>query len=300
MRIYLAAGISAVICREAAVAAQAVTELLDVLRSTAVPVAATAPAASLAGPSPATQAAVDWAWEEAAAGVAALGAAHCTACADLARGLRQMALRGGARDAGTAAVVAAYLATSPRGRAALLSEGVLPGLVGVVGNPACSAAARAAAADAIGAIAVPNSVVLDSGLDRSDLPSGSSETVGAVTQGRGATRGSASATRSGGMPGGQQQAGLAPLPNARVVDPKVEAVRAGAVAALVGLLKAGAGPVCVLEASESLYILAGCQVGRDAAVAAGARDALQVSPRCSHFAAASSTIWLWHCDGTTC
>jgi hypothetical protein len=61
----------------------------------------------------------------------------------------------------------------------------------------------------------------------------------------------------------------------RVVDPKVEAVRAGAVASLVGLLRAGAGPGCVLEAAEALYVLAGCQAGRDAALAAGARDALQ-------------------------
>jgi hypothetical protein len=76
-----------------------------------------------------------------------------------------------------------------------------------------------------------------------------------------------------------------------VVDPKLEAVRAGAVAALVGLLRAGAGPGCVLEACEALYVLTGCQAGKDAALAAGARDALQVRQ-----AAGSSSLvgCSWH------
>jgi hypothetical protein len=242
-------------CREAAVAAQAVTELLDVLRSSP---ALAAPAAT------ATAATADWIWEDAASGLAALGALHGAAADDLARVLRPTALRGGAKDAGTAAAVAASLAASPRGRAALLSEGVLPGLVGVAGNPSCSPAARAAAADTIGALAVPASVVLDNGL-----------AGGAQEPGRArAAAGSASPTR--GQSGSQQNQQHGTPAGVRVVDPKLEAVRAGAVAALVGLLRAGAGPGCVLEAAEALYVLAGCQAGRDAALAAGARNALQV------------------------
>jgi hypothetical protein len=79
-----------------------------------------------------------------------------------------------------------------------------------------------------------------------------------------------------GQSGSQQKQQQGLKAGARVVDPKLEAVRAGAVAALVGLLLAGAGPGCVLEACEALYVLAGCQAGKDAALAAGARDALQV------------------------
>ncbi|KAF6255715.1 armadillo-type protein [Scenedesmus sp. NREL 46B-D3] len=244
---------SAAADREAAVAGHVVTELLDVLRSSPAP----------AAPAAAPAAATDWAWDDAAAGLAALGALHGAAADDLARGLRQMALRDAARDAGTAAAVAASLAASPRGRAALLKEGILPGLVGVVGNPSCSPAARAAAADAIGALAVPASVVLDSSL------AGSEQEPGRV---RGAA-GSASPVR--GQAGRQQRQQHVVQPGARVVDPKLEAVRAGAVAALVGLLGAGAGPGCVLEAAEALYVLAGCQAGRDAALAAGAQDSLQ-------------------------
>eukprot|EP00775_Hariotina_reticulata_P011195 gene11196-11345_t len=90
-----------------------------------------------------------------------------------------------------------------------------------------------------------------------------------------------------------------------VVDPKVEAVRAGAIAALVGLIRGQVGQnpaapavkgnnkaiisnatgssssslvdrsAVVREAAESLYVLMGCQIGRDAAVAAGAVEVLQ-------------------------
>jgi hypothetical protein len=79
-----------------------------------------------------------------------------------------------------------------------------------------------------------------------------------------------------GQSGIQQKQQQSLKAGSRVVGPKLEAVRAGAVAALVGLLRAGAGPGCGLEACEALYVLAGCQAGKDAALAAGARDALQV------------------------
>lgn len=253
-------------CREAVVAAQAVQELLDVLRSTA---------ASTAAP--------PWVWDDAATGLASLGAANSTACNDLARGLRQMVLCGSAKDAGAAAAVAAKLAVSPRGRAALLSEGLAAGLVGVVGNQACSATARAAAAAAIGALAVPNTVVLG-GDDVADADESSSSAGSkpsnpsrraelASSTGRGSPAvGSGSPMR--GSPAAQQQA---LKPGARVVDPKVECVRSGAAAALVALVRANAGDRCVVEASEALYVLAGCKAGVDAAVAAGVREALQVS-----------------------
>lgn len=241
--------------RLTAVAAQATTELLDVLRSTPAPTAAAASAAAVP--------AAEWTWMDTAAGLAALGAQHSTACSDLARGLRQMLLRGGPKDAGAAAHVAALLAASARGRAALLAEALLPGLVGVVGNPSCAAAARAAAAAAVGALAVPGSVALDGGLTGDAHGSGAqASAVGRAKAVHGsAAAGSAAAARQ---------------PGARVVDPKLEAVRAGAVAALVGLLRAGAGPCAVLEAAEALAVLGGCQAGRDAALAAGATEALQV------------------------
>ncbi|WIA31304.1 hypothetical protein OEZ86_002206 [Tetradesmus obliquus] len=262
--------------RLTAVAAQATTELLDVLRSTPAPTAAAASAAAVP--------AAEWTWMDTAAGLAALGAQHSTACSDLARGLRQMLLRGGPKDAqmllrggpkdaqmllrggpkdaGAAAHVAALLAASARGRAALLAEALLPGLVGVVGNPSCAAAARAAAAAAVGALAVPGSVALDDGLTGGTHGSGAqASAVGRAKAVHGsAAAGSAAAARQ---------------PGARVVDPKLEAVRAGAVAALVGLLRAGAGPCAVLEAAEALAVLGGCQAGRDAALAAGATEALQ-------------------------
>lgn len=241
------------------VSAQAIPDLLDALRST--------------DPTKAPAASTPWLWDDAAAGLACLGAAHSTACNDLARGLRQLILRGSPRDAAAGAAVAARLAVSPKGRAALLAEGLATGLVGVVGNQACSAAARAAAAAAIGAIAVAGSVVLggNNSIDSDANPSRAAAAGKAVHN-----TSSSKATATISSPkssAGQQQV----LPaGARLVDPKLECVRSGAAAALVGLIKAGEAEMCVVEACEALYVLAGCKAGVDAAVAAGVREVLQV------------------------
>lgn len=277
-----------VTCRKLAASAKIIPDWLDVLRCTD---ARTDPGC----------------WSDAAAGLASLAALNATACSDLARTLKQLLLRPIPRDAAAAAAVSAKLGASLRGRAALLAEGLLPGLVGIVGNSACSLSTRAAAADAVGVIALPNEVTVGAGkfpgnaredgfnqgktIAKSKLMAVTSETSnGNTSQIMG---GNSISTTSHGS-----HSGLC------VLDPKVEAVRAGAVAALVGLIRGQVGQnpaaasavkgsskvvssrssslfersAAVREAAESLYVLMGCKTGKDAALAAGAGEVLQVRP----------------------
>ena len=187
----------------------------------------------------------DWGWDAAVAATATLGVYHEAGRAELVRGLRTLLLRGGPMDAGAAAQVVARLAASPKGREAAVAEGLVPGLVGVVGNLGCGVVARAAAAAALSAIAVPGVLMMEQ-------------------QGEGAGGG-------GGRGGGSPQKGG----GGRGVDARLEVVRAGAVAPLVLLVRSGVSDGCVVEACEALYCLAGCEVGVDAVVAAGGREALQ-------------------------
>lgn len=273
-------------CREQVAAAKVIPDWLDVLRCTDIN---TDPGC----------------WSDAAAGLASLAALNSAACSDLARALRQLVLRPTPRDAAAAAAVAAKLGASLRGRAALLAEGLLPGLVGIIGSSASSLSTRAAAADAIGAIALPSQVVLGgdetqdasredkSSLGKKAAKSGLSSVGEAFDSNRSPKSGSSSSSTA------------LVNPKLCVVDPKVEAVRAGSIAALVGLIRGQMGhnpaapaakgnnkvvisaagssssnlvdrSAVVRDAAESLYVLMGCQTGRDAAVAAGAVEVLQV------------------------
>lgn len=196
----------------------------------------------------------------------------CVGCSTL--------LRGSQKDAAAATQVVSRVAASPKGREAVLAEGLVPALVGVLttGLPA----AQAAAADALTSIAIPSVVILDGGQTRLNMP-GSGKVVGPANTAA-AGSGAKTAPRSAGITGskhagreeseGQYNRNTA-ASSGRKVDPKVEVIRAGAMAPLVSLVRSSPHESCVVEACEALYCLAGCDAGKDAAVSAGARDALQ-------------------------
>jgi hypothetical protein len=197
----------------------------------------------------------DWGWDAAVSAVATLGVFHDAGRAELVKVLRTMLLRSGPRESGAAAQVVARLAASAKGREAVLVEGLVPGLVGVVGSNNCSPAARAAAAAAISALSVPMA--------------GGGE--GAAARGGGQPGGfdrDGSAGRRGNMPANAGSGGV-------VGDPCIEIVRSGAVAPLVALVRTGLTEACIVEACEALYCLAGCPIGADAVASAGGREVLQ-------------------------
>jgi hypothetical protein len=202
----------------------------------------------------------DWGWDAAVNAVATMGVFHDAGRAELVKLLRTMLLRSGPRESGAAAQVVARLAASAKGREAVLVEGLVPGLVGVLGSNNCSPAARAAAAAAISALSVPMAGGGEGASARGGGQPGGFDRDGAGGRRGGAPAGAAAAGGGGGVVMG---------------DPRIEIVRSGAVAPLVGLVRTGLTEACMVEACEALYCLAGCPIGADAVASAGGREVLQ-------------------------